>query len=108
MPCLSAQDCVEPQIGGRKPERAAALLAVDHLARHEPWRAEQFRGLDHLPRRERGADRAGRHRAALVLERRHDIHRKAELGALLAQEIRRAGAVLAEMEIEADRRAADA
>ena len=53
------------------------------------------------------ADRAGRHRAAVVLERRHDIDGEAVLAALRRQEIRRAGAVRAEMEIEADRRAAD-
>src|SRR5271163_619562 len=32
---------IERQIRGRKAELAAALIAVDHLARHEPGKAEQ-------------------------------------------------------------------
>ena len=90
MPCFSAAGRIEPQVGGRIAELAAALVAVHHLAGHEPGRAEQLAGLDHLAGGERGADRAGRDRPSFVLERRHDIDREAMRRALLPQEVRRA------------------
>src|SRR5581483_12503671 len=85
-----------------------ALLAMDHAARHEPGRTEKLGGFDHLAGGERGAHRAGGDRTALVLERRHDVDGKALLLALRGEKARRAGAVLAEMKIEADGGAADA
>ncbi len=99
---------IEPDIGGGEAKLAPALVAVDHLAGHEPRRAEQLRRFHHLALVERRAHRARRHRPALILERRHDVDGKAEPPALLLQILRRAGAVLAEMEIEANGRAADA
>ena len=108
MPCLRPHDGIELEVGGGKAEFAAALGAVDHLGGNEPGRAQEFGRLHHLALAQRHADRAGGHRAALVLERRHDVDGKAEAGALLGQIGRRAGALVAEMEIEADRRAADA
>ena len=61
-----------------------------------------------LPWLKRRAHRARGNRPALVLERRHDVDRETEPRALFRQIGRRAGALVAEMEIEADRRAADA
>ena len=98
---------VELEIGGRKAELAAALVAVDHFAGHEPRIAEQLRRLVEPPGGERVADRAGRHRAAVVLEPRHHVDGEAVLLALGFEEIRRAGAVHAEVEVEADHGAAD-
>ena len=99
---------IEPDIGGGEAELAPALVAVDDFARREPGRAEEFRRLDHLAFGKRLAHRAGRHGPPLVLERRHDVHGKAEAPALLLQILRRAGAIFSEMEIEADGGGADA
>src|SRR3954469_20735969 len=84
---LQAAGRVQPQIGCRKAELAAALVAVDHLAGDEPRHAKKLRRLDHLAVAERGTYRAGRYRAALVLERRNDIDRKAEPLAVSAQQV---------------------
>ena len=105
---LEAAGRIELEIGGGKAELAPALVAVDDLAGGEPGRAQQLGRLHHLALAERRAHRAGGHRPALVLQRRHDVDGEAEPRALLGEVSRRAGAVLAEMEIEADRRAADA
>src|SRR6185437_10415407 len=99
---LETASRIEFDVGGRKAKIAPALVAVDHFAGDEPGRAEQLGGLHHLALAERRAHRAGRYRAALVLERRHDVDREAEPGALRAQISGRAFAVVAEMEIEAD------
>ena len=81
---------------------------MDHLAGDKPGRAQQLGRLHHLAGGERLAHRAGGDRPALVFQRRHDVDGKAELGALLGEIVGRAAAVLAEMEVEADGRAADA
>ena len=99
---------IEPHIGGGKAELAPALVAVDHGAGGEPRRAKKLRRLHHLALRKRRADRAGGDRPSLILQRRHDVDREAELIALLGQKRGRAGAVLAEMKIEADGGTADA
>src|ERR1700726_2728770 len=78
---------VEHEVGGGKAELAAALVAVDHRTRHEPRIAEKLRRLVKPPRSERVADRAGRHRAALVLEPRHHFDGEAVPLALGFQEI---------------------
>src|SRR5665213_1444731 len=105
---LEAAGGVELEIGGRKAEIAAALVAVDYFAGDEPGCAEQLGRFHHLALAQRRAHRARRHRPAFVFERRYDIDGKAEPGALLAQIDWRALAVMAEMEIETDGRAADA
>ena len=85
---LQSAGRIEPQIGGREAEIAAALLAVDHLAGRKPRIAEQLGGLDHAAGCQRRADGAGRDRAALVLQRRRDIDRKAVAGAFALAEKR--------------------
>ena len=107
MPCLRPQSGAEPEVGGRIAERPAALVAVLDLRGDEIRKAEQFGRLRDVAGRQRVAHRAGRDAAALVLERRHHIDRKAVVGALRHQEVRRAAPRLAEMEVEADHRAAD-
>src|SRR4029077_6725418 len=97
----------ELDVGGRKAKIAPALVAVDHFAGDEPGRAEQFGRFHHLALAERRAHGAGGYGAAFVLERRHDVHRKAEPDALLAEISGRAFAVVAEMEIEPDGGATD-
>src|SRR6185437_9642217 len=99
---LETASRIELDVGGRKAKIAPAFFPVDHFAGDEPGRAEQLGGLHHLALAERRAHRAGGYRAALVLERRHDVDREAEPGALRAQISGRAFAVVAEMEIEAD------
>jgi len=79
---------IEPQIRRRKAELAAAFVAVDHGARHEPGIAQEFRRLAEPSGGERVADRAGRYRASIVLEARHHIDGKA---ALLASATRKSG-----------------
>src|SRR3974390_2003289 len=95
-------------MGGGEAELAPALGAWDHLAGDEPGCAEQLGRFDHLALAQGDAHRSRRHRAAFVFERRHDVDREAEPLALFRKIIRRAAAVLPEMEIEADGRAADA
>ncbi len=74
---------------------------------HEPRIAEELGRLVEPAGGERVADRAGRHRAPLVFEPRHHVDGEAVLLALGFEEIRRAGAVHAEMEVEADHGAGD-
>src|SRR5262245_589544 len=99
---LEAARGIELEIGGRKAELAAALFAVNDLTGDEPRGAKELGCLYHPARGECRAHGARRHRPALVFEWRNDVDGKTETLALLAQEFRRAGAVLAEMKIEAD------
>ena len=99
---------IERDVRGRKAEVAPALVALDHRAGREPRIAEQFGGLDHAALGQRGADRGRRDRAALVLQRRRGLDREAVALALFGEERRRAAALMAEMKVEADGRAADA
>ena len=80
---------------------------MDHRTGHEPRIAEELGRLVEPPGGERVADRAGRHRAAIVFEPRHHVDGEAVLPALGFEKIRRAGAVHAEMEVEADHGAGD-
>src|SRR5262245_38811676 len=105
---LEAAGGIELQVGGRKAELAAALLAMNDLAGDKPRGAKELGRLHHSARRERRADGAGRDRPAFVFQRWDDVDCKAEALALLGQEFRRTGTVLAEMKIEADGRAANA
>src|SRR5258708_10931560 len=57
---------VEVDIGGGVAQPAAAFLAMDHLAPHEPGAAEHAGGRRDLPLRERPADPAGRDRPLLA------------------------------------------
>jgi hypothetical protein len=50
---------IEPQVGGRIAELAAALVAVHDLAADEPGIAQQVGRLPDVPRRQRPADRTG-------------------------------------------------
>ena len=104
---LEAAIRAEPEVRGRVAERAPALVAMLDLRGDEIRKSQQFGRLRDVPSRQRIAHRAGGDAAALVLERRHHIDRKAVVGALRHQEIRRAAPRLAEMEVEADHRAAD-
>ena len=99
---------VETEVRGREAELTPALVAVDHLAGNEPGKAEQHRRVVQASRGQRVADRTGRDRAPVELERSDHVDGKAELAALRRKEIRRAGAVLAEMKVEADHGPADA
>src|SRR5262245_26873857 len=105
---LEAARGIEFQVGGRKAELAAALFAVNDFAGDEPGRAKKLGCLHHPARRKCRAHGARRHRPALVFEWRNHVDGKTETLALLAQEFRRAGAVLTKMKIEADSRTANA
>ena len=56
-PVLQAAVRIEPDVRGRKPEIAAALVALHHLAGGEPRIAEQLGRLDHASLGQCGADR---------------------------------------------------
>ena len=60
---------------------------MDDLDGDEPRRAQEFGRLHHLALAQRHADGAGGHRAAFVLERRHDVDREPQPLALVAQNI---------------------
>ena len=69
---------VEPDIGGGIAEIAAALLAVDHGARHEPRAAEHRGGVVDMPFRQRHPDRGGGDRPLVDIDMGLDIDLDAE------------------------------
>src|SRR5262249_5094756 len=71
---------VEPRVGGVLAEPAAALLAVDRLAGHEPRAAEHGGGVLDLALRERRADGAGGHRPLVDVDMRLHVDLDAEPG----------------------------
>src|SRR5262245_7913483 len=104
---LEAAGGVEAQIGGGIAEVPPALVAVHHLGADEPGIAEELVGFRHPAGGERRADRAGPHRPSRIFEPRHDVDRKAELGALRREIIGRPRAIEPEMKIKADGDAGD-
>ena len=93
---------VEPDIGGGIAEIAAALLAMDHFAGHEPGAAEHGGGIRDLSLRQRHADGAGGDRPLVDIDMRLHVDLDAEPRRLGDQEARRADAAFAEMEVVAD------
>ena len=108
MPCLQPAGLVEADIGGGIAEVAAALLAMDHLAGRKPRPAQHGGGVLDLPLGQRHPDRAGGNRPLGDVDMGLDVDLDAEARRLADQKARRADAAFAEMEVVADRNAADA
>ena len=107
MPWRSPQAGIEPQIRGRKAEFAAALVAVDHRAGHEPGIAEKLRRLVDPPAASAsriGPDDTGRPSSS---KRGTTSTAKPRFLPSAARKSGEPARLHAEMKIEADHRAAD-
>ncbi len=105
---LEAAILVEADIGGGIAELTAALLAMDHLAGHEPGTAEHGGGVLDLPFRQGHADRAGGDRPLRDIDMGLNVDLDAEPRRLIDEQAWRADPPLAEMEVVTDRNPADA
>ncbi len=99
---------IEPDIRGRVAEIAPTLVAMGDLAADEPGPAEQRLCMPDIACFESGAHQRRGYRLALEGKGRHHGDGDAGMASAGLQHLRRAGAALAEMEIEADRDAGDA
>ena len=107
MPCRSPQPASSRRFAVGKPSsrpRLSPWITVPDTNQGKPRSSVASRTR---PAGKRLADRPGGNRTPVVLEPGHDIHREAALAALGCEKLRRSGAARAEMEIKADRRAAD-
>ena len=88
-------------IGGRKAERAPALIAAHHLAGEEPMIAEQAVGGRNVARRQRRPDARGRDVVVALIEQVEHLDAEAVCRPGRAQKIRRSLPLKAKMEIGA-------
>src|SRR5262249_1385496 len=93
---------IEADIGRGKAEIAAALVAVDHLAGHEPGAAEHCGGLTDLPLSQRHPDRAGGNRPFLDIDMGLHVDFDAGPGRFGNQKAGRVDPALAEVKVVAD------
>src|SRR5690606_10673403 len=94
-------------VGGGKAQLAAALVAPHYLAGKEPVIAEQLAGAHHVARAEQGADARGGDVVVALVEHIEDVDLETMAPAGILEKVRRTLALVAEMEIGADRDAGD-
>ena len=108
MPCLSSQFLSRRMLAVGKPRSRPRFSPWITVAGDEPGPAQHAGGVGNLALGERHADGSGRDRPLVDIDMGLHVDLDAELGRLGNQEARRADAALAEMEVVADRNAADA